>query len=94
MNEQNKTFEKLGIFFDKSDCITCRSSACHNIVFSKRNGIEYSVHISANFRKMKFYIVASESANSFSNEDIDEVFTNEHDAVDFLCKNFEKFTCL
>ena len=94
MNEQKKTFNKLGIVFTSSDCMTCTDNTCHNIVFSKRNGVEYCVHITADFERSFFTIMANESANTESRDDIDETFSNEHDAVDFLCKNFERFTCL
>jgi hypothetical protein len=95
MNEQEKTFEKLDIRFENADgCLTCGGNDCHNNVSSKRNGIEYNVHIAADFMNNVFKITANENPNTFSKDDIDEIFDNEHDAVDFLCKNFERFTCM
>jgi hypothetical protein len=89
-----KTFEELGLIFTgESDCITCRDLSCHNNVPSTFNRREYNVHISMNSEKSDFYVHASESSNTDNSHDITASFAKEHDAVAFVCKNFDWFKC-
>jgi hypothetical protein len=43
--------------------------------------------------KTSFRIHASETANTFSETDICANFSDEIDAVKFVCENFEWFKC-
>ena len=94
METNNKTFEKIGVHFTSDNCLTCQNNTCHNQVKSLKDDIEYSVHITADFDNNYYRILACESANSFSQFDIEATFRKEHDAVEFLCKTFERFKCL
>ena len=95
MDNSRKTFAKLDIKFDRQYCITCNNNeSCHNNVNSLKNGLEYNVHIMADFENNYFVIQAFQNPSTHSEGDIDKKFKSEHEAVDFLCKNFEKFMCL
>ncbi len=93
MDNNKKTFEKLKIIFTEGRCTSCRDGGCHNNTISIKNGIEYNVHIFADFENNFFEITARENPNTESKDDMIEQFNNEHDAADFMCKNFERFTC-
>jgi hypothetical protein len=89
-----KTFEEFGLKFEyDSDCITCTDGSCHNNVISKKDGKEYNVHISMNSSKTLFTIHATQEANTESNSTIDIEFTDESEAVKFVCENFDWFKC-
>lgn len=88
-----KTFEDLGLTFEfDSDCATCYDGSCHNTAISKIDGKEYSVHISTNSERDSFRIFACQNANT-DEESIEEEFTDEEVAVNFVCKNFNGFKC-
>lgn len=89
-----KTFEEMGVIFSEgSGCNTCRDNSCSNTVLSLINEREFNVHISTNQDRTQFRIHASENSNTISESDIEANFTNESDAVIFVCKNFEWFKC-
>jgi len=90
----SKTFEDLGLRFDfDNSCVTCKDGSCHAMVTSKKNGNEYSVHISTDEEMNEFEIYASQSSSTFSGLEIHETFTEEDKAVDFLCSTFQNFKC-
>jgi len=94
MSKMYKTFEEFGLTFSESSgCVTCRDMSCHNNVPSTINGREYNVHISMNSDKTDFKVHAVENSNVTSESDIEANFSNETDAVAFVCKNFEWFNC-
>lgn len=89
-----KTFNEMGVNFTAgSGCVTCQDNSCHNTVPLKRTGEEYNVHISTNPSRTKFKIHASLTSNTDTADDISSDFTNEFDAVKFVCETFEWFRC-
>ncbi len=89
-----KSFEELGLTFSEgTGCYTCQELSCHNTVPSISNGRDYQVHISMNEAKTDFKVHATENASSSGSSDIEANFTNELDAVAFVCQNFEWFKC-
>lgn len=88
------TFEDLGLKFDFDEsCVSCSDGSCHAIVKSTKNGREYSVHISTNKELTYFYISAEEQSNTYNGSEINATFSDEQEAVDFVCKNFGGFKC-
>jgi hypothetical protein len=88
------TFADLGLSFDfDSSCVSCRDGSCHNIVTCKKDGEEYSVHISTNQDYTNINIYATTSASTDSTGGIDKDFTSELEAVKFICDTFNGFRC-
>lgn len=94
MNNNYKTFKEMGVeFTEGSGCHTCYDNSCHNTVPRKPNGEEYNVHISTNPDRTLFRISASTQVNTNTDDEIAKEFSNENDAVKFICENFEWFKC-
>jgi hypothetical protein len=90
----HKTFEEMGVIFTEgSGCKTCRDNSCHNIVPLKATGEEYSVHISTDPDRSIFTIVATTQASVSDSDEISKEFTDESEAVKFVCKTFSWFNC-
>ena len=90
----NKTFLNIGIVFKyNADCPDCTSDFCFNEVTSKIDSKNYHLHISKVRDTDTFVINVKESTNTDSENDQDNLFNTEFEAVNFLCKNFEKFSC-
>ena len=88
------TFEEIGIYFTaNSSCITCRDHSCHNTAKLKSNSAEYNVHISTDIERTAFFISATLDSNTFTDNDIEKIFYNEHDAATFVCNTFEWTGC-
>ena len=89
-----KTFKDFGLEFhyDKN-CVTCSDGNCHNIVTSKHDGREYSVHISTDREGTFFSVYATEQVNTSADTDIFKTFTEENVAVEFVCDTFDWFKC-
>jgi len=91
-----RTFKDLNLNFDFDEeiiCNTCRDGSCHNIATCTKDNVEYSVHISTNPDFTDINVSAVTTSNTESGDDIDEYFTNENDAVEFICKTFTDFKC-
>ncbi|MBS1597319.1 MAG: hypothetical protein JST75_03780 [Bacteroidetes bacterium] len=89
-----KTFEEMGVNFSEgSGCHTCRDNSCHNTVPLRRTGEDYNVHISTDPGRTTFRVHASVQANTVTDDEICQDFTNESDAVKFVCDTFEWFQC-
>lgn len=89
-----KTFKELGLTFEfDTNCLTCNEGNCHNIVNSTKNNIEYSVHISTDREFSFFRIYATESSNTDSDLNIEQYFTEEIKAVEFINVEFNGFKC-
>ena len=88
------TFEEIGIYFTvNSSCIKCRDHSCHNTEKLKSTNAEYNAHISTDLKRTAFYISATLDSTTFTVNDIDETFYNEHDAATFVCNTFERTGC-
>lgn len=91
---EKTTFKELGLTFEfDPKCITCTEGNCHNVSYSLKDNIEYSVHISTNTEYTLFRVYATENANTDSSSAIIENFTVEKEAVKFLCDTFGNFKC-
>jgi hypothetical protein len=91
---EKTTFKELGLIFNYDEnCVTCTDGSCHNMSYSLKNNIEYSVHISTNPEYTFFTIYACENGNTDSSSTIIESFTVEKEAVKFLCDTFGNFKC-
>jgi hypothetical protein len=88
-----KTFEEMGVVFKEGKCDSCRGNSCFNTATLKATGEEYSVHISTDDAKSEFKIHAYTSANTDAQDDIEEYFVDEADAVKFVCDTFGGFKC-
>ena len=89
-----RTFEDLGFTFDfDEECATCQNGSCHNIAVCKKDGKEYSVHISTNKEKEFFDIYGYTNSSTDSDDDFYESFTDENEAVNYVCSTFDNFKC-
>ena len=91
---EQKTFKDFGLSFEfDPTCLTCQDGNCHNNVTSIKDGREYNVHISTNRKFSIFHINATEQSNTDGQSNIEESFTDEAEAVKFVCENFDWFKC-
>lgn len=92
---QLKTFEDLGLVFSEgSGCITCRNQSCQGTGCCKKDNQEYNIHISKNEANTIFKIHACIETTVEANNNIDEEFTNEKDALFYLQGTFDGFKCI
>ena len=87
-----KTFKDFGLTFSPDEnCITCIRGRCHNTVTKYSNNEEYHVFIST-YEGSNYYEIISTNINNSSDE-IVAFYTNEEEAVKYVCDNFNWFKC-
>lgn len=90
----SKTFTDLNFTFNVDEqCVTCRDGFCLSNATLKETGEDYNVCIYTNHDYSDIQVTASKNSSSDNENDIDNHFESESDAVEFLCSTFSNFKC-